>query len=514
MSNAILESDDHVLSTLEKDGSRHWLKPHLAKGKFLNWRRLVAYFLIAVFTLLPILKVNGKQAMFLNLAKREFTFFGFTFFPTDTLLLAIFLVGALVSVFLLTSLFGRVWCGWACPQTVYMEFVFRPIERFFEGTSGRGGEPRKEPAAINQLLKYLTYFAICFYLSNTFLAYFVGSDELLRWVRMSPIKHPSPFLLVAAVTFFMLYNFCFFREQLCILACPYGRFQSVLLDDQSLIVSYDERRGEPRGKLQRKKTKTSPIENTENRRTAVKRSLHEIGSNGSLSAPDVVVPQSTKIDAKGDCIDCHKCVVVCPTGIDIRNGLQMECINCTQCIDACDDVMRKIGKPEKLIRYSSKAANESGIRTMVRARVIVYPAVLLILAGAFLSVFLNKQTFTATLLRGPGNQFSIEDGTMIRNQLRLRVVNRADKDAIFRIASLNGKVKLTMDFESIDVPAGKMEMVSFSAVTDFENFIYGSLPIQIEVTGGAELSQIMDFKMLGPVQLQRKKTLTKGQSQD
>lgn len=514
MSNAILESDEHVLSTLEKDGSRHWLKPHLAKGKFLNWRRLVAYFLIAVFTLLPILRVNGKQAMFLNIAKREFTFFGFTFFPTDTLLLAIFLVGVLVSVFLLTSLFGRVWCGWACPQTVYMEFVFRPIERFFEGTSGRGGEPRKEPPAINQLLKYLTYFAICFYLSNTFLAYFVGSDALLEWVRMSPIKHPGPFLLVAVVTFFMLYNFCFFREQLCILACPYGRFQSVLLDDQSLIVSYDERRGEPRGKLKRKKTKASSAEEVSAPDTVVQRSLHQIGTEGGLPASEVAVSQPISTDAKGDCIDCHKCVVVCPTGIDIRDGLQMECINCTQCMDACDDVMRRIGKPEKLIRYSSKAANESGVRTMVRARVIVYPTVLLILAGAFLAVFLNKQNFTATLLRGPGNQFSIEDDTMIRNQLRLRVVNRADKDTVFTIKSLNDKVILTKDFEGIDVPAGKMEMVSFSAVTEFENFKYGSLPIQIEVTDGAELSQIMDFKMLGPVQLQRSKAQPKGQSQD
>lgn len=513
MSDAILESDEHVLSTLDKDGSRNWLKPHLAKGKYLNWRRVVAYFLIAVFTLLPILKVNGKQAMFLNIAKREFTFFGFTFFPTDTLLLAIFLVGVLVSIFLLTSLFGRVWCGWACPQTVYMEFVFRPIERFFEGTSGRGGEPRKEPAAINQLLKYATYFAICFYLSNTFLAYFVGSDTLLKWVRMSPINHPGPFLLVAVVTFFMLYNFCFFREQLCILACPYGRFQSVLLDDQSLIVSYDERRGEPRGKLKRKKAKANQQNGTSEKdsndgESFVKRTLHQI-STGDGTFSDSPSGTSNTTKAKGDCIDCHKCVVVCPTGIDIRDGLQMECINCTQCMDACDDVMRKIGKPEKLIRFSSKAANESGVRTLVRARVLAYPTILLILAGAFLAVFFSKQNFTATLLRGPGNQFFLEDETMIRNQLRLRIVNRADQETTFTIKSLDENVALTADFDSITVPPGKMEMVSFSAVTDHKNFKYGKLPFQIEVTDGAQLSQIMDFKLLGPMQLQRSKPTSK-----
>ena len=298
MSSPILQPEEHVLSTLEADGSRRWLKPKLSKGALLLKRRILAYVLIAIFTLVPFIKIAGKPLVLLDITARRFTILGFTFLPTDTVLLAIFMVGLLLSVFLFTALFGRVWCGWACPQTVYMEFLFRPIERLFEGTVGRGGY-KKKVAPWRTALKYVVYFILCVYLANTFLAYFIGVDRLSEWVTQSPFRHPVPFAVMAFVTFAMMVDFCYFREQLCLIACPYGRFQSVLLDQNSLIVAYDKNRGEPRGKLRKKKK-----------------------------------DQAEALPIIGDCIDCGNCVTTCPTGIDIRKGLQMECINCTQCIDA------------------------------------------------------------------------------------------------------------------------------------------------------------------------------------
>lgn len=471
MPNAILQPDDHVLTTLEKDGSRHWIKPKLAKGFFLNARRVMAYFLIGIFTLLPFIRINGKPALLLDIVHREFNVFGLTFYPTDTLLLAIFGVGLLVSVFLLTSLFGRVWCGWACPQTVYMEFVFRPIERLFDGTAGRGGKAKKDNSPAKTILRYVIYFVICFYLANTFLAYFVGSDTLLEWVRMSPLNNPVPFMVVGVVTFFMMYNFCFFREQLCILACPYGRFQSVLLDRHSMVIAYDKNRGEPRGRISKKSNQD----------------------------------ENDSLPVLGDCVDCHKCVAVCPTGIDIRDGLQMECINCTQCIDTCNDVMKKTGRKPGLIRYSSTHEIETGKQRLVRARVILYPIILLVLLAAFFAVLFSKAGFTATLLRGTGNQYSISGETKIRNQARLRLVNRSESTQAYTLSCLTEKVELTKDFEQIEVNAGEMKTVDFSILAEHSLLQRGKLEVEIEIRQvDSELVRVENFTLLGPQILPRK----------
>lgn len=480
MDTPILQPEEHVLTTLDRDGKRRWMKPKLAKGRFLLLRRVMAYGLIVLFTLLPVIHIGGKQALLLDIAQRRFTFFGFTFFPTDTLLLAIFGVGVLVSVFLMTSLFGRVWCGWACPQTVYMEFVFRPIERLFDGTAGRGGRPKKEIAPSLMFLRYLVYFIICFYLANTFLAYFVGSQTLMQWVQMSPLVNPVPFLIVAVVTFFMMFNFCFFREQLCILACPYGRFQSVLLDSHSMIIAYDKNRGEPRGRMQK------------------------VLDNSSDSALPVL----------GDCVDCKKCVTVCPTGIDIRDGLQMECIQCTQCIDTCDDVMRKTGREPGLIRYSSTHEIESGKKKLLRARVILYPVLLLVLISAFVGILLGKQDFTATVFRGTGNQFSITEQGEVRNQLRLKLINRTDEAAVYDIKLVGEQARLQTDYEQIEVEPGQMRTVDFSVIAPVENMKQGSLEIEIKIQSTNSKSQVIEsFRMLGPLKKPGKQeTSSKGKT--
>lgn len=388
MSDEFLTPDEHVLSTLEPDGSRRWLFPRLSRGHYWHLRRIVGFALIAIFVGLPHLYINGKPSILLDITQREFTIFGYTFLPTDTLLLALLMIGIFLSIFLLTALLGRVWCGWACPQTVYLEFVYRPIERFFLGTSGRGGVPNRKVPGYRRAVLYAVYLVLSMGLAHTFLAYFVGVERLSQWVRQSPFEHPGPFLVMALTTGLMMFDFVFFREQLCLIACPYGRFQSVLLDRNSLIVAYDTIRGEPRGKRK-----------------------HEL--------PIVSGPQ-------GDCIDCGLCVRTCPTGIDIRDGLQMECIHCTQCIDACDEIMTKIDRPTGLIRYSSQDAIEGGKQKFLRPRVIVYPVLLAMVIAIMVVTFANKKSFDVTLIRGVGIPFSIAQDGHVENALQLKFVNRLE----------------------------------------------------------------------------------------
>ncbi|MFA7330044.1 MAG: cytochrome c oxidase accessory protein CcoG [Candidatus Delongbacteria bacterium] len=394
--STILEAPERVLSTLNRDGSRRWLRPRLARGRF-YWRRLVvAWGLILLFTAIPILKMNGKPLMLFDLAAREFTLFGSTFHATDTLLLMLLMVGILLSVFLLTALLGRVWCGWGCPQTVYMEYLFRPVERLFEGDhlsqhqlDLQGGLP------LRRLAKYAVFLVFSAFLANTFLAYWVGWDTLIGWVTDSPLEHWPGFVVMAVTTALMFGDFAWFREQTCIVACPYGRFQSALLDRHSLIVAYDGRRGEPRTKLRKGEGK-----------------------------------------AGGDCVDCNHCVVVCPTGIDIRDGLQMECIHCTQCIDACDSIMDKVGRPRGLIRYSSQEELATGRRRFLRPRVVLYPLILCLVFGLLIFNLARRQDSVVTILRGLGVPYTEMPGGLVANQLRIKVDNQRNADREYWIRLL------------------------------------------------------------------------------
>jgi cytochrome c oxidase accessory protein FixG len=463
MSDALLQPEEHVLSTMEADGSRRWLKPKLSKGTLLTRRRWVAYGLIFIFTLIPFLKIGGKPLLLLDIASRKFIIFGFTFLPTDTVLLAIFMVSVLLSIFLFTALFGRVWCGWACPQTVYMEFLFRPIERLFDGTTGRGGI-KKNVAPWRIAGKYIVYFLVCVYLANTFLAYFIGVERLGQWVQQSPLQHPIPFLIMAAVTFAMMFDFCFFREQLCVVACPYGRFQSVLLDRNSLIVAYDSKRGEPRGKIKRNQA-------------------HD---------------QNLKII--GDCIDCKNCVTTCPTGIDIRDGLQMECINCTQCIDACNTVMKKIGRAPNLIRYSSQARDEGFKAGWLRARTVAYPLLLLVLVTGFVTVFLSKTNFDAVIVREPGNPFSETEEGLIRNIFKLKLTNRTDRPATFsvNVVQPNNATALVQE-DLIELAENESRTFHLAILAPREAFEIGRSQCQIEITNQTGQSKTLSCQLIGPV---------------
>jgi cytochrome c oxidase accessory protein FixG len=389
---AILESPEHVLSTLERDGSRRWLTPRVSPGRYFRARRIAGFMLVALFVLLPHWKIGGKPALLLDVIHRQFTFLGVTFLPTDTLLLALLLVSVFLTVFLATAVLGRVWCGWACPQTVYMEFVYRPLERFFDGAPGRS----KTLAPLRKIAKYATYLAISAALAHTFLAYFVGVDRLKVWLTQSPLEHVGPFAVMAVTTGLMMFDFCFFREQLCLVACPYGRFQSVLLDRGSLIVAYDRGRGEPRGKR------------------------------------GAALPVISDRPA-GACIDCGLCVRTCPTGIDIRDGLQMECVHCTQCIDACDEIMDRIEQPRGLIRYASQNEIEGRPTGRFRARLLVYPLLLVAALGTLTGLVLTREPVDVTVLRGQGMPYFLTESGTVQNGLRIKLANRLDREMRLRI---------------------------------------------------------------------------------
>jgi cytochrome c oxidase accessory protein FixG len=462
-SDALLPSPEHVLSTLEKDGSRRWLKPKLSKGPWWHRRRAVAYVLMVIFVVVPYITINQKPLIQLDIAARKFTIFGHTFLPTDTLLLALTMLTAFISIVFITAITGRAWCGWACPQTVYIEYLFRPIDRLFEGTTGKGGQPKRPMSAGRQIARFAVYVLLCMFLAHTFLAYFVGTEKLAVWIRSSPFEHPVAFLVMAVTTGLLTYDFYFFREQTCLIACPYGRFQSVMLDPQSLIVAYDYNRGEPR-----KKGKHHPGE-----------------------------------ENVGHCVDCNQCVVVCPTGIDIRNGLQMECINCTQCIDACDAVMDKVGLPRGLIRYSSEDALAKKPRKLLRARTIIYPLLLLGVMTGLGWAITTKYGFDARIIRGKGAPFTTVDRGLISNTFNMRLVNRTDtpQTYTFEVVSPTSAKLEIIDAERLVLEPGATTLVPMgirfpSSLT----FGDGNEPITLSVTDSSRNQHDISFRLLGPRQ--------------
>ncbi len=487
---------ERVLATLNADGSRRWLRPKPSLGRFLTRRRIVAFVLILLFTLIPYLKIGGRPLMLLDIAERRFTLFGVTFLPTDTVLLALFLLGIFLTIFLLTALLGRVWCGWGCPQTVYLEFVYRPIERLFEGSPGRS-KRGIQGTALARVLKYACFFVVSCYLAHTFLAYFVGVDRLAQWVQQSPADHVSPFLVMAAVTGLMMFDFMFFREQTCTIACPYGRFQSVLLDRNSLIVGYDRRRGEPRGKAA---PSVAP--------TARTISLDVISPPAAEHEEDHVCTRNgdcescSRKDApavRGDCVDCGLCVATCPTGIDIRDGLQMECIHCAQCIDACDAVMIKLNRSPGLIRYASQATLGGEPQRMLRARVIVYPALLLIIVTIFSIILVTQSPFNVTAVRGLGRPYTEQADGMIENPMKVKITNRQHGPGQFEVSLVEPRGSSIAVIENpVTVAGGESVTLALTLVVPPEAFAHGTASGLIRVTDGQ--GHIIDSRvaLVGP----------------
>jgi len=454
------EAPGRVLPTLNPDGSRRWLSPKISRGRFWQRRRALAWALIFVFALIPYLRMRGRPLILLDVARREFTLFGATFLPTDTMLLMLLLVGLFLGIFLLTAVYGRVWCGWACPQTIYMEFLYRPIERLIEG--GRGAQLRAAGGRSRTLAKHVVFVLLSMFLAHTFLAYFVGVEALRHWITRSPLDHPAAFLVMAGTTVLMLLDFGWFREQVCLVACPYGRFQSVLLDRHSLIVGYDHGRGEPRGIRRLRRTSSSS-------------------------------------DRWGDCIDCGACVVTCPTGIDIRDGLQMECIHCTQCMDACDAVMVKIGKPIGLIRYSSRDELAGQPRRFLRPRIALYPLLLVLVWGAFALALAGRAPLDVTVLRGLGTPFALLPTGEVSDQIRIKIVNRRRTDERYRIELVDaGPLRLVAPDNPLALGAGKTATASVFVIAPRDAFGDGRRDIRFRISDDDGFSATVPYRLLGP----------------
>ena len=377
------------VTTINEDGSRLFLHPSDVRGRFTTWRRAAALFLIAFYALLPWIPVNGHPAVFLDVRHLQFHFFGLTFAAQD-LWLAFFLISGLgFSLFYVTAFLGRVWCGWACPQTVFLEHVYRRIERLIEGDVPRRRRLDSAPWTADKILrrgtKHLLFVIVSLAITHLFLAYFISIPEVWRMMSTAPTANWGVFVFVFIAAGILYFNFAWFREQLCIIICPYGRLQSALIDDDSMVIGYDERRGEPRGRV--------------------------------------------GVESAGDCIACNRCVAVCPTGIDIRQGLQMECIGCANCIDACDEIMEKVGRPKGLVRYDS-LNGLAGLKTrIVRARVVLYTLLLLIGATVMLFSFGRLQPVSATAFRMQGAPYIVDD-TLVRNQFLVRIVNKQNRPVV------------------------------------------------------------------------------------
>jgi cytochrome c oxidase accessory protein FixG len=376
------------VTTINTDGSRYFLHPADVRGKWTQWRRLVGLILICVYIALPWIPINGNPAVFLDVEHRMFHLFGLTLVPQDLWVMFFAITGMGFTLFFGTALLGRIWCGWACPYTVFLEHVYRRVERWIEGDAPARRALERAPwgamKAFKWILKHGIYAMISTLIAHVFLSYFVSLPRLYTLMQEGPFEHVTAFGIVTFLTLVLWFCFGYFREQFCIIMCPYGRLQSALTDDDTINIGYDEKRGEPRG---------------------------------------------AKGKAEGDCIDCTRCVQVCPTGIDIRNGLQLECIGCTACVDACDDIMAKVGRPKGLIRYDSFNGFAGKARRFLRPRIYAYIGLASLGLAALLTVAsIKAKPFNVGISRVGGTGF-YSDATAVRNIYKVRFINKRNQEA-------------------------------------------------------------------------------------
>ena len=457
------ESYRDRIATVDESGKRVWIYPKKPSGAFYRARTIVSIFLLAFLFGAPFIKVNGHPLILLNILERKFIIFGLAFWPQDMFLFALALLTLFVFIILFTVVFGRVFCGWICPQTVFMEMVFRKIEYWIEGDAHKQRALKKAPWTWEKILKKTTkhtiFYGISFLIGNTFLAYIIGIDELFKIITDPPSQHIGG--LTAMIIFSAIFYgvFAFFREQACVMVCPYGRLQGVLLDPNSIVVAYDFRRGEPRGKLRK-----------------------------NFSRENL-----------GDCIDCKLCVQVCPTGIDIRNGTQLECVNCTACIDACNSVMVKIKKPRGLIRYSSYNGILQGTKLGLTPRIVSYSLVLLFLLTSLVTLLINRAPLETTIFRTPGVLYQVTDDGKIQNLYNVKVVNKSFEDRVvsFKLKDINGEIMLVSG-ERLDVPEdGLAESALFIRIPK-EKLNGSKTPIRIDVYSGKELIEEVKTTFIAP----------------
>ena len=392
------------VGTMDQTGKRKWIFPRKPHGKYTDYRTIVAVFLLALFFAIPFIKINGNPFLLINVVERHFYIFGQPFYPQDFFILALGAVASVIFVMLFTVVFGRIFCGWICPQTLFMEMVFRKIEYWIEGDRNKQMKLNKqawdEEKIRKRALKWLAFLLISLVISHIMFMYIVGYEETFRIMMSGPQNHPTNFIVMLVFTGIFYFVFAWLREQVCTLICPYGRLQGVLIDKQTINVYYDFKRGENRSKWR----------NGENRTSA----------------------------GKGDCIDCQQCVVVCPTGIDIRNGQQLECINCTACIDACDEVMDKVGLPKGLIRYATEAEIENQEKFKFTTRMKATTIFLVVLIGLLNLLMYDRGSMEAKFIRPAGATYFIREGK-ITNTFTYTILNKSNEKKMLKIKVISPK---------------------------------------------------------------------------
>jgi cytochrome c oxidase accessory protein FixG len=452
-----------LLFSLSADGKRRYFHPDVRKGRFWRIRRRIAYALMVLFFTLPLVPVHGHPAVLLDLATRRFHLFGATFHPTDNLLLAAFGFGVVVTVFFVGSTFGRMWCGFTCPQTVYLEFLFRPIEALIEGPPVARRRLHQAPwswhKAALAATKWTVWLGLAVAMASTFVAYFTGWAVLGPGLLHAPGAWPGALFTMAFLTALILFDFGWFRDQMCTIACPYGRLQNVIADQDTMLVAYDGTRGEPR--------------------MAPKRQLAGM--------------------AAGDCIDCGACVAVCPTGTDIRRGLQVECIGTAQCVDACDEIMRKLGRPTGLIRFTSEREQKGGTRHLWHPRNLVY-LTLMGMAWATLAVLVSTRADARIeIVRGAREPYRLLTTGEVANQQRIRLTNQMEVPQRFTV-TVTGAAGATLVLSESPIVVGPEQVVTINAVTTVPRRVFedGQASVHYVVSSDQGFRKGLDFLLLGP----------------
>ena len=454
---------DHI-STISEQGHRAWIYPKKPAGPLYRARTLISYVFLALLFAGPFMTWNDHPFMLFNVVQRKFILFGVGFWPQDFFLFVLAMLTFVVFIILFTAIFGRVWCGWVCPQTVFMEMVFRKIEYWIEGDASRqralNAAPWSEQKVLKKLSKHFLFFLLAFVIANTFLAYIIGIDQLKLLAVDGPGAHMVGFGSLLAFTGVFYGVYARFREQVCLVVCPYGRLQGVLLDRNTVVIAYDYARGEPRAPIRKKEKRTT-----------------------------------------GDCVDCRLCVQVCPTGIDIRNGTQLECVNCSACIDACNQVMDRVGFSRGLIRYTSENTIASKQKFRITTRIIGYSAVLLLLVTVLSTLLAFRTDVETTILRTRGQLYQDMGDNRTGNLYNIAVVNKTyhDLPLELRVKNLDG----TINYVGNELDRVKLDSIAtaeFFLVIDNSQLRGMKTPVVFEISSDGKVLEEIKSNFLGPVE--------------
>jgi len=446
----------------KKTNKRKWIYAKNPSGTLYNYRQIVGYVLLAILFILPFIKINGEPFLMFNILERKFVVFGQVFWPQDMHIFLFAMLIVMVMVVLFTAVFGRIWCGWTCPQTIFMELIFRKIEYWIEGDFNQQKKNNVKPwsseVRIRKIIKHIIFFLISLFISHIFLAYIIGIDALIEIITDPIDEHLLGLVSILLFAFIFYFVFSYIREVVCIAICPYGRLQGVLMDEKTLNIAYDFNRGEPRGKIRKSDTNS----------------------------------------VKGDCIDCNLCVHVCPTGIDIRKGSQMECVNCTACIDACDAVMEKIGKPKKLIGfYSENELNQEKPKGK-NIRSWAYSFLLIALLGAFFWLLFSRTLIDGTLLRATGTTYQMRDDQVVTNLYTLELINKTHEDKEFELVPADPRYSIQLVNQLEKLKKGENHKISLFLITDQENIQSYKSDVVLNIVVDGKIVENLKTTFIGP----------------